>query len=199
MRELVIPLMRDDALLGILFVGQCRTESENKATIQENAKNMSGNPEKFLRLYQELPLVPKKDILLIETILLQYFETKILSNELLRPESLGGVDSRTLAETVYYYIKQNYRYTLSTKHLSDTFFVNPSYLSRRFSQCYGITITDFIAKVRVEHAKRLLITTNASIGSISLNVGYDNANYFTRVFKKNVGFSPTDYRTNHRC
>ena len=199
MRELVIPLMRDDALLGILFVGQCRTESENKATIQENAKNMNGNPEKFLRLYQELPLVTKKDILLIETILLQYFETKILSNELLRPESLGGVDSRTLAETVYYYIKQNYRYTLSTKHLSDTFFVNPSYLSRRFSQCYGITITDFIAKVRVEHAKRLLITTNASIGSISLNVGYDNANYFTRVFKKNVGFSPTDYRTNHRC
>ena len=154
---------------------------------------------KFLRLYQELPLVTKKDILLIETILQQYFETKILSNELLCSESLGDAENRTLAEIVYHYIKQNYRYTLSTKHLSEIFFVTPSYLSRCFSQCYGITITDFIAKVRIEHAKRLLITTNASIGSISLNVGYDDANYFTRVFKKNTGFSPKDYRINHRC
>ena len=194
MRELVIPLMRDDALLGILFVGQCRTDTEYDSAIQENAIRMNADPKKFLKLYNDLPLITKKDLLLIETILSQYFETKILSNELLCPVSSPYIGNNSLAETVYEYVKRNYRNSLSTKQLSEVFFVNPSYLSRLFSQRFGITITEFITSTRVGHAKRLLLTTNAPIVSIALNVGFDDANYFARVFKKITGISPTEYR-----
>ena len=57
-----------------------------------------------------------------------------------------------------------------------------------------MTITEYISSVRIEHAKNLLATTSAPIGSIALNVGIDDANYFTRIFKKFVGMSPTEYR-----
>ena len=194
LQELVIPLMREDTLLGILFVGQCRTEADHEGTIREKAQKMNGDPEKFLNLYRALPQITKKDLLSIETILLQYFETKILSNELLCPRSLADVGSRDLSEVICYYIKQNYRNVLSTKQLAETFFVNPSYLSRCFRQHRGITVTEYIARIRIEHAKRLLATTNASVGIIALNVGFDDANYFIRVFKKHAGCSPTDYR-----
>lgn len=197
MRELVIPLMHDNALLGILFAGQCRTDAEHDDVIREKAEKMGGDPQKFLKLYHDLPFITKKELLLIETILSQYFETKILSNELLCPKNTVDIDGYSLADAVYYYVKSNYRDSLSTKQLADTFFVNSSYLSRYFHQHYNITITDFIIKVRIEHAMRLLIATNVSIGNIALNVGFDDANYFTRVFKKKIGISPTDYRKMH--
>ena len=92
------------------------------------------------------------------------------------------------------YIKQNYRFSISPKQIAKEFFVNPSYASRCFSERYGITITDYISKVRIDMAKSLLITTNVPIGNISLNIGYEDANYFSRVFKRIVGESPSEYR-----
>ena len=132
---------------------------------------------------------------MVETILSQYFESKILTSELLRPmSSVPFGNTAELAEAIKIYIRQNYRYQLSTGNIAEAFFVNASYASRRFSERFGITITEYISNIRVEHAKNLLATTGAPIGSIALNVGIDDANYFTRVFKKTVGMSPTEYR-----
>ena len=195
MRELVIPLIREDRLLGVLFVGQCRTDSDNDNQIRENALKMNGDPDEFIELYYQLPQISKKDLILIETILSQYFESKILTSELLRPMSSAPVGSTAfLAESIKIYIRQNYRYQLSTGNIAEAFFVNASYASRRFSESFGVTITEYISSVRIEHAKNLLATTSAPIGSIALNVGIDDANYFTRIFKKFVGMSPTEYR-----
>ena len=47
---------------------------------------------------------------------------------------------------------------------------------------------------RIERAKTLLVTTEAPIGNIALNVGFDDENYFSRTFRKVVGSTPTQYR-----
>jgi ligand-binding sensor protein len=55
MRELVIPLIQDDTLLGILFVGQCRMDNDYESKILETAQKMGGDPDEFLFLYNQLP------------------------------------------------------------------------------------------------------------------------------------------------
>lgn len=198
MQELVIPLFSDDRLIGVLFIGQCRTEAEREGTIRENARKMNGDPKEFIELYNVLPLIQKQNLLSIGTILSRYFDTKILSNELLRPMGYAEMGNRNLAEAIHQYIRQNYRFPISTGNIAEEFYVNESYASRCFSQMYHITITEYIAKVRIEHAKILLTTTDVPIGSISLNVGFDDANYFTRIFKKRTGCSPTEFRKSNQ-
>ena len=134
----------------------------------------------------------------VGTIISQYFDTKIISNELLQPKGSPKWDNSGLAEAIQNHIRQNYRYPLSTKQLADAFYVNASYASRCFSIRFNTTITEYISKIRTDHAKILLTTTNAPIGSIALNVGFDDANYFARVFKKIVGMSPLQYRKSQK-
>lgn len=194
MRELVIPLERDGELLGILFIGQCRTDGDYGSEIEANARKMITDPAEILRLYNELPQISKKKLLSIGEILSQYFDTKILSHELLAPKMNDNLCSRDMAESMRSFIKQNYKSHLSTKEVAEAFHINPSYASRCFSQKYQMTITEYIMSVRVKQAKILLSTTEAPIGNIALNVGYDDVNYFSRIFKKIVGCSPLQYR-----
>ena len=194
MRELVIPLLKDDVLLGILFVGQCRTGGDYETRIISNAVKMNGNPDEFLRFYNDLPLVSQKNLINIGNILAQYFDAKILSNELLSSKIKEGSTQNDLAKTIKQFIRLNYRSSLSLSEIAKALHINASYASRLFSSKYGKTITEYITHVRIEHAKNLLTTTDASIGNIALNVGFEDVNYFSRLFKKHTGCSPCKYR-----
>ena len=198
MRELVIPLMRDEALIGVLFVGQCRSEGNDANEIRENAIRMNGDPEEFSALYARLPLIPQKDILNMGKLLLQYFQVKILNNELLGSHS-GFVSANfDLPQAIHDFIQANYRHRLSLSEIAGEFHVNASYASRCFSQRYHMTITAYITTVRMERAKMFLLSTDASVSNIALNVGIDDANYFSRVFRKMMGCSPGQYRSRNR-
>ncbi len=59
-----------------------------------------------------------------------------------------------------------------------------------------MTPMQYIISVRMTHAQQLLSTTDYTITEISAVVGYDNPLYFSRLFKKQIGLSPTDYRKN---
>ena len=62
---------------------------------------------------------------------------------------------------------------------------------------YGITGESFktyLNKIRIKRAKTLLSETNAPVGNIALNVGFDDVNYFSRVFKKQTGMTPGEYK-----
>ncbi len=67
---------------------------------------------------------------------------------------------------------------------------------RNFKHYTGMTPMQYIISVRMTHAQQLLSTTDYTITEISAVVGYDNPLYFSRLFKKQIGLSPTDYRKN---
>lgn len=92
------------------------------------------------------------------------------------------------------YIEKNFDQNLTLSMLSDKYHVNPSYLSSIFSQKYGKTITTFIMEMRIGRAKELLKNEDKKLEEISFEIGYDDYNYFSRVFRKNTGISPSEYR-----
>ncbi|MGN1140292.1 MAG: helix-turn-helix domain-containing protein, partial [Oliverpabstia sp.] len=81
--------------------------------------------------------------------------------------------------------------------LADICYLNPSYLSRIFKQAYGFNITEYICKKRFERVKELLETTSKKIQEICAEVGYYSVPSFNRIFKKETGMSPIEYRNRY--
>lgn len=92
------------------------------------------------------------------------------------------------------YIKNNYMCDINLKTVSSSFSINPSYLSRIFSENTGTTFTDYLNELRLKNAKNLLRNTSFSVKTISKKVGYNNEKYFIRLFKKKQGMTPMEYR-----
>lgn len=58
----------------------------------------------------------------------------------------------------------------------------------------GKTISQYITEIRVQHAKELLRDRSMKLYDVALNTGYKDANYFTKIFKKAYGVTPSEYR-----
>lgn len=87
---------------------------------------------------------------------------------------------------------------LSLHHLSDTFDFQMKNISRLFKEEIGENFIDYLTRIRIEHAKELLLGTDSSIQDITTLVGYLHPNTFIRSFKKLVGQTPGDYRKDAR-
>jgi transcriptional regulator GlxA family with amidase domain len=72
-------------------------------------------------------------------------------------------------------------------------------LKRRFRSATGSTLIDRVQNLRVEHAKRLLETTETPIEEISAEAGYEDASFFRRLFRRRTGLAPADYRRMFRA
>lgn len=100
----------------------------------------------------------------------------------------------TLIGNVNKYIIQNYASGITLQDISSKLFVNSSYLSRVYKKQTGSTITDTINLYRVKVAKQLLRENGSKIYEVCSLVGIDNPAYFTRVFIKYAGCTPTEYK-----
>ncbi len=86
---------------------------------------------------------------------------------------------------------------LRLKTIAQKLNVNASYLSSLFHKEYGCTLTDFITKERIDYSVSLLQTTKKSVQEIASLCGISDTNYFIKLFKKQTGFTPNQYRANH--
>lgn len=114
-----------------------------------------------------------------------------LSQEL----SARQIKERNPLTEIVKYIEQNYQSDLSLQEVAGKFFVSREYISRKFKQEYGINFSDYIVSVRIEKAKLLLQNPNLKLSQIAEMVGFHDVKYFSKVFKKQAGTSPKDYRT----
>lgn len=83
---------------------------------------------------------------------------------------------------------------LSSVFLADVFCMSQRHFSRRVKQLTGLDVTHFIRSRRILKAVQLLKNTELPISEIYIKCGFESANYFTRVFHKQMGMSPTQYR-----
>ena len=99
-----------------------------------------------------------------------------------------------LIQRVKVLIDKHYMSNLSLSSISSLFYVSPAYLSRIFRQKTGVTLTSYLTDVRLEKASFLLESTSRNVTEIANDVGFDDPNYFTRVYKKKYFVSPMDRR-----
>lgn len=83
---------------------------------------------------------------------------------------------------------------LSLKRFANELFLNTSYLSALFKKEVGVTLTDYVNQSRIAYAKKLLRSTTLPIQDIAIKSGISDVHYFTRLFRKETGMSPREYR-----
>lgn len=118
----------------------------------------------------------------------------------LRGQSFSPKNDVILKETHFslinaiYYVQCHYAEDPSLKETAAAVHLSDAYLSRLFTSRLDTTYSRFLTGVKISHAMALLVNTNLTITEIAVQCGYDNSNYFSDAFKKNVGISPLKYR-----
>ncbi len=92
------------------------------------------------------------------------------------------------------YLNQHYNEQVKLKDISKLYYINKNYASYIFKRNTGMTFSDYLNKIRMEQAKKLLVSTEYTIFEVSEMIGYMDYSYFSKAFKKKYGVTPSQYR-----
>ncbi|SHO43764.1 response regulator [Anaerocolumna xylanovorans] len=122
--------------------------------------------------------------------LIQHLSKTYSSNILINMDLIKNDTMKKILE----YINRNFTSALSFQDICKTYTINPSYLSQVFKRELGTTFTNYIKDLRIHYAMELLVKTNEPISIICEKIGYDQYFYFSKLFKRETGLSPSQYR-----
>nr|WP_279380143.1 AraC family transcriptional regulator [Sporosalibacterium faouarense] len=94
------------------------------------------------------------------------------------------------------FIKENYNKNVSLRDVAKNLNMSYHYFSKFFKESIGKNFVDYVTDIRMSKAKELLENEDYSIKAISFDIGYNDPNYFSKIFKKYFGMSPTEFRQN---
>ncbi|QLB14620.1 DNA-binding transcriptional regulator AraC [Mannheimia granulomatis] len=130
----------------------------------------------------------------VATTLLEYLLMKCISAE--KIEIIPVIDQRIL--NVCDLILSNLSRNDSVEYIAEKVFLSPSRLSHLFKASLGISLVQWRELQRVAESKKLLYFSNVSILNIAKSLGYEDPLYFSKIFKKHTGLSPSEFRTIER-
>jgi two-component system response regulator YesN len=118
-------------------------------------------------------------------------EARIQSHQL--PDMLSPRIEKAIA-----YMNRNFSLDISIDTLADYLGITPNYFSHLFKKETGISFSEYLNRIRVTEAQKLLAQTDLKAYEVMERVGFRNYKYFNYVFKKQEGVSPADYRKNKK-
>jgi AraC-like DNA-binding protein len=113
------------------------------------------------------------------------------------PRFAEARESQNLATQAQTLITRNFREALSTSLIARKLHCNPDYLGRVYRQTYGCNPTEGIHRARMKHAKNLLLLTSMNVNEIAVACGYEDSDYFRKVFRRFFDMQPRRFRTLH--
>jgi two-component system response regulator YesN len=100
-------------------------------------------------------------------------------------------------EAIREYIEQHFQDDLSLSSLSERFHFSPQYIAKKFKELNNTTVMTYLTEIRLNKAKSLLRFTDKPVSEIANSIGYEDENYFGKVFKKQHGVPPLQFRRQH--
>ena len=94
------------------------------------------------------------------------------------------------------YVDSHMTEPLTLAGMAEQYYMNAAYLSRAFKKEVGINFNDYLKKIRMNRAVSLLKTTDMKIYEIAKETGYENSNYFMKIFREVYGVTPGQYKEN---
>ena len=111
-------------------------------------------------------------------------------------DTTNSTKNYKIVKNVIGYIQNNYSEPLTNESIANEFHLNPVYLNRIFKINTNMSIHSFVINYRLNVAMTLLRSENVSVKEVSNMVGYDDPVQFNKMFKKNIGITPNQYRIN---
>lgn len=105
-----------------------------------------------------------------------------------------GSRNTQVMEQVIEFMSRNYQRAIRLEDIAQAVFLSPCYLSHIFKEEIGTTIMEYLTRLRIEEAKRLLRNPRFTVVQVADKIGYGDPSYFTKVFKKNEGITPSQFK-----
>ena len=134
----------------------------------------------------------------IDHLKIALFEQRVAAEETVnagsgRQEENPAREERVIT-AITRYLQEHLAEDVSLSVLAEEFHLNPQYISQLFKNEIGVGFLAYLTNIRMEKAKKLLLSTSISIGEISEQSGYGDYRVFTKVFKKSEGITPSQFR-----
>lgn len=129
-----------------------------------------------------------------DTSMLRDYLQKMLMEDVVAVQSVKAQQENPIITKVCDYVEQNMEKDISLEQVAEFAGVSSFYLSKLFKEEKGVTFINFLTDCRLDKAQKLLKDNSISIKEITAVVGYNDQNYFSRLFKNKFGISPTEFR-----
>lgn len=148
-----------------------------------------------LQLHQELgwKLLVKAQIMKMLVLILKEM-TPAVSSVRTGFLQFDSYEKEAITHTMIVFIQEHYKTKITLDTLTRHSYLSSVYISKVFKEATGETPINYLIKIRIDKAKELLAEDRLSMKEIAIEVGYDDYYYFSKLFKKNTGLSPTQYR-----
>lgn len=148
-------------------------------------------PAIFRQIINELQLGKEK---YEEMLFYKLHELFLNINRALISISVNRNDISTLIKQAKTYFNENYNQNINITNYANNLNITPCWFIKKFKEITGLTPAQYILKVRLNAAKNLLRYSKYNVSETAESVGYDNAFYFSRLFTKHFGISPSEFR-----
>ena len=171
------------------------SESENYyryLLFSQNSKETKKLAEKIISVNN---MDEKKKYLLLEAAMVEFFCSLIYGESKIRLSKLKGVNTDSGRKLINY-LTNNYK-NVTLEKTAEYARYSKTHICRIFKDSIGKSFSEVLTDIRLEHAKYALLSTDKAIKEIAEDIGYGSVEYFQRLFKRQTGITPGDYRKNH--
>lgn len=134
------------------------------------------------------PLMIKANVLRILTMLIRAYQDESKSAEMLKEKK----NAMKRLEQAFDYINDQYCGKITLEEVAASAYMSPNYFSSYFRKVTGVGFSEYVTRLRINHARELLRDTDRSVTDIALECGFNNLSNFYRLYKKHVGKPPKD-------
>lgn len=187
--EYVYPIRSCGEPVGFISVSgyACEgAESYHKRTSEKYSIPYSELKRLYGVLNTDMP--PKEEVDTLVSPLCDMLELAYIKNESKAPKD------ESLTSRICAYVKLNHTQNITLDDVCREFSCSRSHISHTFKSSTGMGFREYLAHLRIEDAKSLLLHSKLTVTEIAMSVGFSDSNYFSNVFKSVVGVSPLTYR-----
>ena len=194
--ETSVPVKLGAKTIGYLRIGQVLRRSPNKADTEKVKRTLAEHGFQFTgevrKAWEHNPLIPHEKYGAIVRLLTFFAEQlSTLSNQIMLEKEKA---EPLMVQKAREYITKNRTESFSLADVAKASGASVFYFCKVFKKTTGLTLTDYVARVRIEDAKAALLDPNRRISEIAYDVGFQSLTQFNRVFKRIFGQSPSEFR-----
>ncbi|SHH92954.1 PocR ligand-binding domain-containing protein [Clostridium grantii] len=194
--EAVTPIHDNEEILGYIMIGQVLDENPKKDQWQQLCRKLSSlteyseesnHFEDLKPLYNNLKQMSIDQIESVSRIMKACASSIWLQH-------IIDIERSPIIQRINNYVLNNYKETITTEKICHDLKISKTTIYNYLKTDYNLSLSQYINNIRLEKAKELLKESSISIADISCSVGFDDYNYFSRIFKTKYKITPSKYR-----
>lgn len=189
--EIGLPVVVGGKVLAVVYVGNLMPDKAFATAKAEKTCQKTGVDPKILtaELENAQPVTDLQTYIDIAETVSSYIKLVFKTF----PQDLGG-NAHWVIREMKLYARENFRNPIKLSDRAERYGYNEKYIGRLFKSTTDVSFSNYVNRLRLNHAKNLLLSTEKSIIEVALDSGFENVTYFNRCFKRELGLTPTEFR-----